>query len=140
MKLNYECVRAVLLSIEKLHRIVENEEGGLELAWLSIDAVIDDLPKFDAKDVLYTVLILDQADYIDAELDWQGNAIAYCYVTQLNYAGHELLEKIRDGARWGAVKKALSSIRDYSLDAIRATAEGVTGAAIARYFSSSPPD
>ena len=137
MRLSYECVREVLLSIEKLHQIAEDEDGQLTMNQVRINTVFSDLPKFKEEDILYTVLMLDQAGYIDASYDWlSGNVIAYCDINRMNYKGHELLDKIRDGKRWSIIKKALSSVRDYSLDAIKATAEGVTGAAITALFSS----
>lgn len=59
-------------------------------------------------------------------------------VKYLTFAGHEFLASVRDDSRWKRLKKALPSIRNYSLDAIKALSEGMTSAAINAYLLKNP--
>ena len=78
---------------------------------------------------------LDQAGFVNISVKWAGDCLWYCAINYLTYSGHEFLERIRDEKRWGKVKGILNTVRDYSLSAISAIAEGVTSAAITSYLS-----
>ncbi len=127
MKLGSDCIRDILLTMEKLPF-----DGALR-----IEELCEALPKYEAEEVHYTALKLIEADLIDGVCydrdDWN---ISHVYsVIDITFAGHQFLAKIRDDNRWGIVKRGLSSVRDYSLSAIGAIAEGATSAAISAFFS-----
>ncbi len=142
MRLNMDCVRDILLCVE--------ENTGLRQECFFIDLGLTETAQ-------WLQAVCDPPPYQASLLEKYGNDtliyhVYYCFdaalivktsnkdrykihVADLSPSGHELLGKIRDTKQWGAVKKATATIRDYSLSALSAIAEGVTSAAISAYFS-----
>ena len=56
-------------------------------------------------------------------------------ILDLTPKGHQFIAQIRDSGQWKKVKNGLDAVRNYSLAAISAVAEGVTSAGISAYFS-----
>lgn len=127
MKLNPDCVRDTLLAIE-------SADYG---EYISPKSLHQELPQYSESEIGYTCLILDDGGFlIAATVDLPGQLITSVKsVIRLTYQGHELIAKIRDPERWPKLRAAVSAIRDYSLSAISAVAEGATSAAINAYFS-----
>ena len=134
MKLNPDCIRAVMLELEKSWDMDTDDRGNLFMGEITLDQLCSSLPKFDKKDIFYSLYNLEQAGYLDLSILWADGGIAYyCSVNHMTYAGHEFLESIRDSKHWAAVKNGMSAVRNYSLAAISSIAEGVANAAIAAY-------
>lgn len=110
------------------------EDGLIILGDASIDDLYASLPAYTKEDVIYSLLILEDGGFIALRKLNSMSGIVRCDVMQITYVGHEFLNQIRDSSRWSTIKKATSAVRDYSLDAIRSIAEGVTAAAISAYF------
>ena len=103
---------------------------------MTLEQIDSLLPEFSKEDIFYAIYNLDQAGYLDVSiLRTGGGGIYSCTVKDITYTGHEFLNKIRDEKRWAKVKSAANAVRDYSLSAISAIAEGVTSAAISAYFT-----
>ncbi len=51
MKLNYDCVRSVLLTVEKSKTIDEE----LNLNPLTVETIFEQLPKYEDSEILYTI-------------------------------------------------------------------------------------
>ncbi len=137
MKLNFDCIRATMLSLEKLLTIQHDEQGNLYMGTVDLRTLYADLTEFSSEDIYYAVFNLDQAGYIDFnEQCADDGLVLYGKVLNINFAGHEFLGQIRDKEQWGVVKAGLSKVRDYSLSAISAIAEGITKAAIDKYIGS----
>ena len=131
MKLNPDCVRDVLLSVEKLHQIEQLENGSVIVEPVHWGAICADLPKYNRADVFYTLKTLGDGGLIDIDVQYaDGGMVWYCEVSGLTFAGHEFIQKIRDNKQWGTIKKCLDALRNYSIDAISAVAEGITKAGI----------
>lgn len=135
MKLNPDCIRAVLLEIEKEWCFEKDESGNIIMGSMDMSALCKSLPNYTEEDIFYTLYNLEQAGYVDLEIMWAGGQVMmFCIINCMTYEGHEFLEKIRDTKHWAAVKSGMSAVRNYSLDAINAIASGITGAAIAAYL------
>ena len=131
MKLNLECIRAVMMEIEKSWQLETNHIGDIRMGYLDIRELYAALPEFDKKDIFYTLYNLDQAGFISISVDWcDDGVVSECVVNYMSFFGHQFLDKIRDTQNWSFIKKSLSAVRDYSLDAITALAEGFTNSAI----------
>lgn len=130
MKLDADCVRDVLISIEVLQHVFVNDDGYVEKEALWAENLYDALPEYDRAVVFYALYNLDQAGYISLSVKWINGCVDECAINHITYAGHELTAKIRDKERWHGIKKALPVIRNYSIDAIGAVSEGMTSAAI----------
>ena len=127
MVLDSECVRSILLTVER-------SDFGEHITLSTLER---ELPNYTNEQLWYTCLKLEEGRFLDLTT-FQIDGVPYPYVSQINcltYLGHELIEKIRDSEHWSAVKSGLSAVRNYSLSAISSIAEGVTAAAINAYLS-----
>ena len=130
MKLNVECIRSVMLQLEETLSFTDDGTY-LVKNFVTLEHLCKLLPGYTKADIFYSLYNLDQAGYISASIHWGNGAVYECSVNHMTYAGHEFLDKIRDGGQWDKIKRITSAIRNYSLSAIFAAAEGITNAAIA---------
>ena len=143
MRLDIDCIRDILLCVE--------ENTGLRRHCFFVDSGLTSVEEF------LTDTVEPRPDYQQPLLDEYGHDtliyhVHYCLnsgliegpqppdsyripIYDLSPKGHELLAKIRDNKQWTQVKHGLTAVRNYSLSAISAGAEGVTSAAISAYFS-----
>lgn len=135
MKLKPDCVRDVLLSIEKLQIIEPNADGTVRDKGVNYVQICKDLPKQSKEDIFYTLKILRDGGMVDMRVQYANNGTVYhCVVDGLTFRGHEFMQNLKDDKKWGLVKKGLDAIRTYSLDAMSSVAEGITTAAIQAYI------
>lgn len=138
MKLNSDCIRSVMLALEKLLTIESDDRGNLLMIPTQLNSLCRDLPNYTKEDIFYTLHNLEQAGYIDLNAQYaDGGILIFCEVDDITFAGHEFLNEIRDDKQWTAVKSALAKVKSYSLSAISSIAEGMTKAAIDKYIASS---
>ncbi|MCI9641227.1 MAG: DUF2513 domain-containing protein [Eubacterium sp.] len=108
MKLNYDCVREVLLYIE------ENLQYGQILYSSDIE-----LENYEYEDVQYTIDLLADSAYIKAnKLQVLGPTLPSFHIYSLTMQGHELLDNIRDNSVWKKIKKKISGLASVSLPII----------------------
>lgn len=138
MVLNSECVRDVLIAIEKMQHYVTNEDEEIVEEDLLIEDIYSALPMYNKEDIYYTLFSLDQAGLVSISVQWTSNSLSFCAINYLTFSGHEFLSKIRDTDRWHGIKKALPAIRNYSLDAINAISQGMTSSAISAFLEKNP--
>lgn len=127
MKLDLDCCRDILL---------EMESCGFNQS-ISLCELKKQLPQYPEDLLQYTCYKLLEANLVVGLcVDMDNLNIPYIHqLTDITFSGHQFLAKIRDEVRWSKAKKGLSTIRDYSLSAITAFADGMTSAAISAYFS-----
>lgn len=138
MVLNSDCVRDVLIAIEKMQHYVTNEDGEIVKEYLLIEDIYSELPMYSKEDIYYTLFSLDQAGLVNISAQWASDILYFCAINYLTFSGHEFLAKVRDADRWHGIKKALPAIRNYSLDAINAISQGMTSAAISAFLAKNP--
>lgn len=139
MKLNNECIRAVMLKIEEVQEFSLNDDGLIERDYLTLETLCEDLPDHSKEDIFYSLYNLEQAGYVNMSVQWASGGVVYhCVINYMTFAGHEFLDRIRDPKHWSIIKGGLSAVRNYSLDAINAIAGGVTSAAISAYLEKNP--
>ncbi|OLA10288.1 MAG: hypothetical protein BHW21_00030 [Eubacterium sp. 45_250] len=66
MKLNYDCARSVLLTVEKSKTIDEE----LNLNPLTVETIFEQLPKYEDNEILYTIENLKEVGYINATVSF----------------------------------------------------------------------
>ena len=127
MVLNPDCVRDVLLA-------VESADLGEHISPRTLH---DSLSQYSEGEIEYTCLLLSDGGFMNiTTVQLPGQEIlSVKSIARLTYQGHEFISKLRDPERWPKLQKAVTIIRDYSLSAISAIAEGATSAAINAYFS-----
>lgn len=127
MRLNLDCMRAILIEMEKM-------ELNQRLPFCQLQRA---LPDYSDDDLQYCAAKLCEGGLIDA-VAIRIDGLATPYIAELIdilYPGHQFLEKVRDDERFSKTKAIASSLRDFSLSAICSIAEGVSSAAISAFFA-----
>ncbi|MHA3066614.1 DUF2513 domain-containing protein [Lacticaseibacillus saniviri] len=119
MKLNHECVRAMLLDFE----------SELEFNDSMFQDAMKELPsykKYGHDDFWYCFQKLISVNYINAYV--QGGDDEYPYaanISSLTWEGHEFLDTVRDNAVWKETKSILSKVSSSSLSFMSTVASQV---------------
>ena len=123
MRLNPDCVRDILLSVEK-HSTIEKRT---HLSDFENDKLIE---KYGLEFLLYHVRYCNEAglfsglDSYEDEFD----------IKDLSPSGHSFLSNIRKDDNWEQTKNVAQKIGSFSLDALKSIASGVATAAINRHL------
>ena len=104
MKLDYDCVRDLLLVLEEKLQFIEREDG-FENPLLPFADVKSAMKNYSKSSVLYTTQKLSEAGYINI-LTYPGNDLAddICF-QEITFPGHQYLDSIRSDSTWNGVKK-----------------------------------
>lgn len=120
MKLNPECIRAIMLYLEE--NLTMNSD--LEINEISVF----DFPrkiKFSIEEVANTLLVLDDAGFIVCCYDDGDDAITALDVYRITYTGYQFLENVRSDTVWKKVKKVSNNVGSFSLNVISQIATSV---------------
>lgn len=109
MKLNIDCVRDVLLELETF-----------PMGNYGSHSFIKSTQKHGEDDVLYALIKLTEADYINAKYSRTLDGRPHIdFIYDITFSGHEFLEKIKSDGIWNnSVKPVLSQVGSKSFDAI----------------------
>lgn len=122
MELNKDCVRDVLLSCEELLKM--DEEGYMNS--LSHEELEQVLPNYKTEDIIYTVVKLKEAGFLDVKVTRaSGNILVDVRINDITFTGHEFLNDIRDNDNWKKVKDIAKSVGAFSINMIAQIAVGV---------------
>lgn len=121
MELNKDCVRDVLLSCEELLKI--DEDGYMNS--LSHEELGQALPSYKTEDIIYTVVKLKEAGFLDVKITRAGNILADVRIYDITFNGHEFLNDIRDDKNWKKVKDIAKAVGAFSINMIAQIAVGV---------------
>lgn len=122
MELNKDCVRDVLLSCEELLKM--DEEGYMNS--LSHEELEQVLPNYKTEDIIYTVVKLKEAGFLDVKVTRaSGNILVDVRINDITFTGHEFLNDIRDDNNWKKVKAIAKSVGAFSINMIAQIAVGV---------------
>jgi|LFRM01.1.fsa_nt_gb hypothetical protein len=127
MKLNYDCVRDVLLALEESLTIDVEDDGDYSYNSLLSNEIIqlDRLSKYSKKDIIYSVLKLIEAGYLNGDIYNEGDGLISFCVNDIKYKGHEFLQAIKSDTVWEDVKKITIKIGSISLPIISSIASNV---------------
>ena len=123
MKLNYDCVRSVLLTVEKSKTIDEE----LNINPVTVETIFEQLPKYEDNEILYTIEKLKEAGYINAALHFAAGHFIDGAVSSITYSGHEYLDNIREPEVWRKVKTMLKNAGATTLPLISQAAQMLIG-------------
>lgn len=127
MKLNPDCIRAILLYLEENQKIDSSNGKMKPLPWAS--HLPETITEFSAEDVVYSVKQMSESRLIDTRPIRADGMIDYIFNDITPY-GHEFLENIRAEENWSKTKNVATKLGNFSLSALEKIAEGVTTAAI----------
>lgn len=100
MKLNYDCVRELLLTLES-NLIMDNS---LSYVNISLNKICELMPEFSKEEIAYASLKLDEAEYIIIKPLNADNKIIDIRYSGITYEGHQYLDSIRDAKLWNVIK------------------------------------
>lgn len=118
MELNIDCIRAVMLGVEKMQKVTVSPYKVVNSKKVDIKALFDELPDQKPEDIIYSAIVLNDAGYIKADVKQTDSAIGNIYIHRITYKGHEFLEEIRDTKLWSKTKKVLTSMGSFGLSTI----------------------
>ncbi|WP_138090900.1 DUF2513 domain-containing protein [Halalkalibacterium halodurans] len=118
MKLNYDCVRDVLLTCEDL--------GFDEKPSAKFFIEHEKLQCYTVEDILYSFKQLDSAGYIEIR-EFKALRVPFDFIfKEITWSGHEFLKNIKDDSVWSKAKeKVSSSVGTASISILSATATAV---------------
>lgn len=107
MRLNHDCVRQVLLDIE----------ANLQLEKMSFSDIVtpNTISTYGIDNVIYSLIQLSDAQYIDASIEAVKCPIPLIRVEKITWEGHKFLDNVRDPQVWSKTKKVLKRIESTSI-------------------------
>ncbi|MEY2385724.1 DUF2513 domain-containing protein [Lactococcus lactis] len=106
MKLNHDCVREVILDIEK------NQSMG---NFYGSENVGEHLSQYTDEDIIYSIDQLDQAGFIEVSSNYSMELIGSYMIKGITWEGHQFLDNVRDNKIWSLTKKSASKVASVSL-------------------------
>ncbi len=119
MKLDKDCIRAILIYIE-VHCIYEVDKfNEKRMHIVNLHELIEskELSTFSEDDIRYTLVKLLEGDYIVGSLIPKNSGVNFNIVriSQFTLRGHDLLDNIRSEPVWNKTKDILHKVGDFSL-------------------------
>ncbi|WP_371069132.1 DUF2513 domain-containing protein [Sediminibacillus sp. JSM 1682029] len=108
MQLNHDCIRDLLLAVEK-HTNIDDHLYHDKLLSLS------ELEQYDNDTIIYTAQKLNEAGYLKGSLDYYLDNRPYIAISSLTYDGHTFLDTVRDEGIWKDTKQAASTVSGASV-------------------------
>ena len=127
MKLNIDCIRDILLTIE--------EKTGYDNPMIYNPTMADYklLNNYDWQEIMYHIIQCKNANLIDCdEPDLYDNVL----IRDLTIEGHKFIANIRDNNNWNKVKGIAKNAGSFSIDVIKDIASNVISEAIAAIIKS----
>ncbi len=117
MKLNYDCLRELLIELEE--NLTISEELIFEPLYLDDILSFNSLSKYTKQDIYYSLYTLIEIDFIDGQITYADGGVPYIVViSTINYSGHEFLQSIKSNSTWETVKQKIAPIANLSIPII----------------------
>lgn len=122
MELNKDCVRDILLCVEK--NLIMEDNGSMNS--INSSYLEEKLPEYSLSVIKYTVLKLEESGIINALIiDPDSCLIKDFEIFDINFEGHEFLSKIKDDNNWNRVKEIAIKVGSMSVATLQQIAVGV---------------
>ena len=118
MKLDYDCLRSLLLKLEDF----ENLDDDLHYQYMTLNDMVEALPKFPKNMIVYTTLKAKEGDLINASITNADGCIYACTYSSLTYDGHQFLENVRNDSVWSKTKSIAKELGCSSLRSLASIA------------------
>lgn len=121
MRLNQDCIRALLLTIEDA--TFEELVNEIDIDEFSSKPLLE---KFAEDDIKYTALLLHQAGYISARHQGYDSTLNMLFtVSGITWQGHRFLDTVRDNKVWSDTKSVVSKFSSVSISMVETIASNV---------------
>lgn len=121
MKLDLNCIRDTLLTLEEW--LILNEDLEFIPQSLAELSQASRMLKYSRPQIAYTIVILNEADFIKASIKYVSGSIYFLTVTRLTYKGHQFLDSIRPEDTWCKIHKICDKTGLKSISAIMEISE-----------------
>ncbi|MCP8851784.1 DUF2513 domain-containing protein [Latilactobacillus sakei] len=116
MKQNIDCIRDILLTVEKDVPL----DGHIDLKNLTLPN------SYDRDDIVYSLKLLKEANYLNVTLTGASNTYYLVWIGNMTYDGHQFLDSIRNANVWQSTKDKIANFgSDLSLSLISQVAMSV---------------
>lgn len=135
MKINYNCIRDLLLVLEE--DLVFTED--LKFSPLRLNTLLShpDLSNYTKQDIAYSLVLLKEVDFIEGNIIMSQNIIiADAIVTRITYSGHEFLETVRPKKIWDSTVSILEKLGSASFPVIASVASKFLESSIQNFIAS----
>lgn len=117
MKLDQDLIRNLLLEME-----AQEDDSSLNEKQLH---EFSDKNGINFKQLVYTIEKLNEANYINANVNYASNEVYWVNVNSITYEGHQFLDNIRDKNIWEKTKNKLSNLASVSIPIINQVASAI---------------
>lgn len=131
MKLNYDCLRLILLKIEE---DLEWDDD-LNYYFLNLDSFVRGLKDFPKAEIAYTLKMGIEANLINGYVKDCDSCILDIICFDLTYEGHQFLDTVRENKIWRKTKEILSAVGGASLSVITSVANDCLTGFINKHLS-----
>lgn len=123
MRLNPDCIRDILLTVEE-------KTGFPAIIEYPDDMQVPRLDNYSEDEILYHLSQCEQSNLID-RLDFHSDG---CIIYGLTPSGHRFIEDIRSDTTWNKTKEISKNIGSSSLDVLKQISIGVISELIKNQF------
>ena len=111
MKLNPDCIRDILLTVES------NDFG----AYMTLDRLSEKLPIYSRDELHYCCLKLHEGNYLELlTVNMLGTHLpGIKSIFDLTFEGHEFLENIKSDTNWNKTKTIAKEVGSFSLNTVK---------------------
>ena len=121
MKLDYDCLRSLLLKLEDF----ENLDGDLHYQYTTLNDMAEALPEFPKNMIAYTTLKAKEGNLINASIMNADGCIYACTYSSLTYDGHQFLDNVRNNNIWNKTKSIAKELGCTSLRSLLSISEKI---------------
>lgn len=123
MKLNYDCVRDIMLYLE------ENLNFGNPIRDTNINL------NYDIKDIRYSLLKLHEINYLDGSVSKYMDGDYSVITTDITFYGHKFIGEIQSDTIWDKTKSVSKDLGIQTINGITQIASSVISSLILSKFS-----
>lgn len=121
MKLDYDCLRSLLLKLEDF----ENLDDDLHYQYTTLNDMAEALPEFPKNMIAYTTLKAKEGNLINASIMNADGCIYACTYSSLTYDGHQFLDNVRNNNIWNKTKSIAKELGCTSLRSLLSISEKI---------------
>ena len=124
MILNIECIREILLFLEKNLTYVGDSMEHSMFTMYQVTEAISKEKKLDEKQLMYAIEKMYEARIIEADIHYGAqHSILYCNIYDISFYGHQFLESIRPETIWKKTKSIVGKVGNHSIKFVEDTAQ-----------------
>lgn len=127
MKLNYDCLRDILLYCEDKMVFTNDPRNNRVIQPVGIDRILNNL-SYSKDDIRYSILKLEEAEYIHIKHRNPNNdysTIQSGSIDIITHKGHQYLESVREQSVWEKVKSVAENTGNHTLEFLKLVAHDI---------------